>query len=46
MVGNNKMKLMKKATNLQVSLTELPSGTMTSDDVSSAIKSGGMTTSK
>lgn len=31
---------------LHVSFTELPSGTITSDDVSSDIKSGGMTTSK
>lgn len=35
-----------KTTNLQVNLTELPSGTITSDEVSSAMKSGGMTTSK
>lgn len=44
--GNNKMKLMKKTTNLHVSLTLDPSGTITSEEVSSAIKSGGMTTSK
>lgn len=31
---------------LQVSFTELPSGTITSDEVSSAIKSGGITTSR
>lgn len=33
-------------TNLHVSFTELPSGTMTSDDVSSGMKSGGITTSR
>lgn len=40
------IKLMKMTTNLHVNLTELPSGTITSLDVSSAIKSGGITTSK
>lgn len=34
------------ATNLHVSLTEEPSGTIISEDVSSAMKSGGITTSK
>lgn len=33
-------------TYLHVILTELPSGTITSDEVSSDIKSGGITTSK
>lgn len=31
---------------LHISLTENPSGTITSDDTSSAIQSGGITTSK
>lgn len=42
MIKTNEISL----TNLHFSCTELPSGTMTSDDVLSSIKSGGITTSK
>lgn len=46
MKWKNEKIALKFYTNLQVNFTVLPSGTTTSDDVSSVIKSGGITTSK